>query len=304
MSATLRLPTRRRSRRDTALRWACVAPPLALLAALVAYPVAQTLYLSTTRSTFIRPEPRFVGLDNFVAVLTSDTFLVVARNSAIWTVAVVVLQFVLGMASAVLLSQRFRGRGLLRAVVVVPWVMPGVIAGILWKLLYEPYLGPVNSLLGGLGLTDGQTAWLGGTGTALAAVVLVAVWKGFPLSAVMYTAAYQNVPDELREAARLDGAGTLRVFWHVVLPAMASTIRTTVLLTAVWTFNYFDLVFIMTKGGPGSSTEIFPTFIYRKAFTDVDYGVAAAYGVVSVAVLSVFTVLYLRQLSRTGGLSQ
>jgi multiple sugar transport system permease protein len=293
---------KRRQNRQTALRVLCIVPPVALLGALVAYPLANAVYLSFTKSSFINPDPDFAGLANYKAILTSDTFLTVVKNSLIWTVAVVAAQFVLGLASAILLSQRFKGRLVLRSLVILPWIMPGVIAGVLWKLLYDPYLGPVNALASGLGLVDGNPAWLGQTSTALAAVVVAAIWKGFPLSTIMYMASYQGVPNELREAARSDGANAWQVFLHVTLPAMAPTIRTTVLLTTVWTFNYFDLVYVMTAGGPGTSTEIFPTYIYREAFQNVRYGVAGAYGVISVVLLSIFTVVYLRQLNKSGGL--
>jgi len=292
----------RRHWRETVLRIACITPPLALLAGLVLYPVLETVYLSFTKSSFIQPVPRFVGLRNYVQLLTSPTFIEVLTNSLLWTVAVVAAQFVLGLSSAILLSQRFRGRLLLRSLVVLPWIMPGVIAGVLWKLLYDPYLGPINAVGSALGLVDGNPAWLSQSGTALLAVIIAAVWKGFPLSTVMYMAAYQNVPAELREAASIDGANAWQTFRSVTLPALAPTIRTTVLLTVVWTFNYFDLVYVMTGGGPGESSEIFPTFIYREAFKDVNYGMAGAYGVVSVLILSIFTIVYLRNLRRTGGL--
>lgn len=296
-------PSRRRQhRRETLLRVVCLVPPLALLAALVLYPLLTAVYLSFTRSSFINPDLDLVGLLNYRAILGSETFLTVLRNSVVWTVAVVVAQFLLGLSSAILLSKRFRGRLALRTVVILPWIMPGVIAGVLWKLLYDPYLGPVNAVGRGLGLVEGSPAWLGQASTALAAVVVAAIWKGFPLSTLMYMAAYQGVPQELREAATADGANPWQVFWHVTLPAMAPTIRTTVLLTTVWTFNYFDLVYVMTSGGPGIATEIFPTYIYREAFQNVRYGVAGAYGVISVLLLSIFTVVYLRQLNKAGGL--
>lgn len=299
--------SRRRSaykRKELIVQVLCVVPPCLLLLALVGYPLVQTLYLSVMKSTLIQAEPVFVGFGNFAKIFTSPGFWNVAYNSVVWTAVIVVLQFVLGMASAVILNRKFIGRGLLRASVVIPWVMPGVIAGALWKLLYEPYLGPVSQILGFAGVQAENSAWLGNASTALFAVIVVAVWKGFPLSAVMYTAAYQNVPDDLREAARLDGASSWQVFRNVVLPSMAPTIRSTMILTTVWTFNYFDLVYVMTNGGPGDSTEIFPTAIYRIAFVDVDYGLSSAYGVVSVAVLGIFTILYLRQLNKSGSLDR
>lgn len=312
MTSSLALKIRRRPRlrkqssyrrRELALQILCITPPLLLLAGLVGYPVVQTLYLSVMKSTLIDPEPIFVGLRNFASIFTSAQFWAVLVNSVIWTIGITIGQTVLGLLAALILNRKFIGRTALRALVVIPWVMPGVIAGILWKLLYDPSLGPIDQLLSFLGIGGGVN-FLGEPSTALVAVMVVAVWKGFPLSAVMYTAAYQNVPDELREAARLDGAGRWRVFTSVVLPSMAPTIRSTVLLTTVWTFNYFDLTYVMTQGGPGYSTEIFPTAIYRIAFQDVDYGLSSAYGVISVAILSVFTVLYLRQLNKSGSLSR
>jgi multiple sugar transport system permease protein len=288
--------------RETLLRILCVAPPIALLAALVAYPLGSAVYLSFTKSSFINPTAEWVGLANYRSIIGSPTFLRVITNSLIWTVVIVAIQFVIGMASAILLSQKFRGRLVMRSLVILPWIMPGIIAGVLWKLLYDPYLGPINAILGGLGLVHGNPAWLGQASTALFAVVVAAIWKGFPLSTIMYMAAYQGVPEELREAATVDGARKWQVFLHVTLPAMAPTIRTTLLLTTVWTFNYFDLIYVMTAGGPGDASEIFPTFIYREAFENVRYGVAGAYGAISVVLLSVFTVIYLRQVNKAGGL--
>jgi ABC-type sugar transport system permease subunit len=292
----------RRNTRERALRILCILPPLALLAALVLYPLLSAVYLSFTKSSFINPTAEWTGLDNYRTILGSSTFLRVLTNSVIWTVAVVAAQFALGLASAILLSQKFRGRLILRSLVILPWIMPGVIAGVLWKLLYDPYLGPINAIGADVGLLHGNPAWLGQGSTALLAVIIAAIWKGFPLSTIMYMAAYQGVPDELREAARVDGAKRWQTFVNVTLPAMAPTIRTTVLLTTVWTFNYFDLIYVMTAGGPGDSTEIFPTFIYREAFQNVLYGVAGAYGVISVLLLAIFTVVYLRQINRAGGL--
>jgi ABC-type sugar transport system permease subunit len=292
----------RRNTRERVLRILCILPPLALLTALVLYPLLSAVYLSFTKSSFINPTAQWTGLANYRTILGSSTFLRVLTNSVIWTVAVVAAQFALGLASAILLSQRFRGRLILRSLVILPWIMPGVIAGVLWKLLYDPYLGPINAIGANLGLLHGNPAWLGQGSTALLAVIVAAIWKGFPLSTIMYMAAYQGVPEELREAARVDGARRWQTFVNVTLPAMAPTIRTTVLLTTVWTFNYFDLIYVMTAGGPGDSTEIFPTFIYREAFQNVLYGVAGAYGVISVLLLAIFTVVYLRQINRAGGL--
>ncbi|WP_020496689.1 carbohydrate ABC transporter permease [Sciscionella marina] len=291
-----------RTRKESLIRFACLAPLLILLAVLIGYPVLDVLWLSTTKSSLIHPEPDFIGLGNFADAFTDSALLTVLRNTLVWTVLVVLLQFLLGLGSAILLSKRIRGAAVLRVLLVIPWVMPGITAGLVWKMLEDPYLGPVNQVLKALGLISGEPAWLGDQGTALFGVILAAVWKGFPMSALMYLAAYRTVSEELRDAARVDGARPWRVFWHVTLPAMAPTIRTTVLLTTIWTFNSFDLIYVMTKGGPGVSSQVLSGHIYRTAFLDVDHGAAAAYGVIAVLVLGVFSALYLRQVRAEGGL--
>ncbi len=294
--------SRRRGRglaaREQWFAWLLIGPTLLLLGILIVYPLFDAIYLSMTKASFINPVPAFVGGDNYRKIFSSNAFPKIVLNSVIWTFFIVAFQFVLGMGTALLLNQSFRGRGLLRALVIVPWVMPGIIGGILWKLMYEPYLGLVNRFLMGMGIIDSFVPWLALPSTALAAIIFAAVWKGAPFSTLMYMAAYQNVSQDLLEAAHLDGANWWQRFTSVVLPEMAPTIRTTILLTTVWTFNYFDLIYIMTRGGPGNSTHIFPTWIYEQAFVKVEYGVAATYGVISIVILLVFSTLYIRELNR------
>lgn len=294
---------RARNRFRRALPHLLLAPTFGVLGVLVAYPVADEAYLSLTRTTFIQPQSHFVGLANYAGVLGSGLFWQVLFNTLIWTAAVVAFQFVVGMAAALVLVRRFMGRGALRALVLLPWVTPGVIVGMVWKLMYDPYLGFVDEFLGLFGIGH-HVAVLANPSTALIGVIVAAIWKGFPLSALLYMAAYQSVSAELLEAARVDGAGSWRRFVHVTLPQMAPTVRITVLLTTVWTFNYFDLVYIMTGGGPVNDTQIFPTYIYQQAFTNIDYGTAATYGVIAVLVLAVFTIVYLHQLRRGGVFSR
>ncbi len=280
------------------LGYVLVAPALLLIALLIVYPLGEAIYLSTTRSSFINPNPVYVGLDNYRQILRSAVFRDVVRNSVIWTVAVVAMQFGAGMATALLLNQRFAGRGVLRALVIVPWVMPGIIGGILWKLMYEPYLGLANRFLMSIGIIDDYIPWLAQTDTVMPAVIVAAIWKGTPFSTLMYLAAAQNVSQDLIEAAQLDGASWWQRLWTVVIPEMVPTIRTTVLLTSVWTFNYFDLIYIMTGGGPATASHIFPTYVYELAFRKGLEGQAATYGIVSVGVLLVFSALYIRELNR------
>lgn len=165
--------------------------------------------------------------------------------------------------------------------------------------MYDPQLGLVNAILIGSGLTSTKTAWLAQGSTALGALIIAAIWKGFPFSTVMYLAGLQNVDPEQIEAAHMDGANAWQRFWYITLPTIAPILRLNLLLTTIWTFNYFDLIWVTTKGGPGTATHIFPTIIYETAFTQFNFGKASAYGVLSVVILSLFAVLYLRELLRT-----
>ena len=279
-----------------------VAPSLVLLCILVVYPLADAFYLSFTNAAFIRPIPDWVGVRNYHDVVTSDTFWKVFTNSIFWTALVVVCQFMLGLATGVLLAQKLRLRSVVRALVIVPWVMPGVIAAILWKLLYDPYLGLINKILMSVRVVDGFVAWLAQPETSLPAIIVAAIWKGTPFSTLMYLAAYQNVPAHLLEAARIDGANGWQRFVYVAFPEMLPTIRTTILLTTIWTFNYFDLVYVMTRGGPGYASHIFPTYIYELAFAKALQGEAAAYGIIATAIMLIFSILYIRDINRKGGL--
>jgi multiple sugar transport system permease protein len=279
-----------------------VAPSLVLLCVLVVYPLADAFYLSFTDASFIRPIPEWVGVRNYHDAVVSDTFWKVFTNSILWTVLVVVCQFLLGLATGVLLAQKLRIRSVVRALVIVPWVMPGVIAAILWKLMYDPYLGLVNKILMTVHLADGFVAWLAQPETSLPAIIVAAIWKGTPFSTLMYLAAYQNVPADLLDAARIDGASRWQRFIYVAFPEMLPTIRTTILLTTIWTFNYFDLVYVMTRGGPGYASHIFPTYTYELAFAKALQGEAAAYGMIGTAIMLIFSILYIREINRRGGL--
>jgi multiple sugar transport system permease protein len=207
-------------------------------------------------------------------------------------VSVVILQNVCGFFSALLLNQSLPGQGLMRSLVLLPWIMPGVVAAILWRFMYDPQLGLINSFLISLGLTDQGVAWLANGSTAMLAAVLAAVWKGFPFSTVVYLAALQKVDEEQMEAATIDGAGPLRRLVDIVLPALKEVIAINLVLTTILTFNYFDMIWVLTRGGPQNATHIFPTKIYELGFGQFRFGEAAGYGVVSILVLALLIALY------------
>jgi ABC-type sugar transport system permease subunit len=273
-------------------------PALLLIAVLIGVPLVKAANISLTNSTFINPEPRFVGLRNFEQLLQQPVFWQLVRTSVIWTVAVVASQLVLGFATALLLNMSFHGRALARSLIILPWVCPGVIAAIIWRVIADPYLGPLNAAPSWIGLPHPLVAWLAQPGTALGAVIVAGIWKGTPFSTVMYLAALQSVPAEALEAATIDGAGGWSRLRYVIVPHTMPVIRILVLLTTVWTFNYFELIYIMTQGGPGDATQIFPTYIYKLAFEQIRYGVASAYGMIALLILIGFSVLYIVQLQK------
>jgi len=293
---------RPRARRtaEFALGYFLILPTLLLIGLIIGLPLVKALGTSLTSSSFINPTPTFVGLHNFAVMLQTPIFWQVVLTSLIWTVAVVVAQLVVGFATALLLNLPFRGRALARALIILPWVCPGVVAAIIWRVIYDPYLGPINAALARAGLPHPFIAWLGQPATALGAVIVAAVWKGAPFSTVMYLAALQGVSTEVLEAARIDGAGAWARLRHVIIPQTMPVIRVLVLLTTVWTFNYFELIYIMTQGGPGDATQIFPTYIYKLAFDQIRYGVASAYGMVALLILLVCSLFYIGQLNKTG----
>jgi multiple sugar transport system permease protein len=278
--------------RDRWLSWVFLAPAMILVGVLMYYPMIGTIIESLYSTSFINPKAQFVGLELYRRVLSSGEFGVITRNSCVWTICVVLLQNVLGLVTALLLNQRLPGTGLMRSLILLPWVLPGVVGAILWRFMYDPQLGLINSFLIRLGLAHQGIAWLADTSTAMGAAIIAAVWKGFPFSTIVYLAALQNVDQEQIDAAMIDGAGSVVRLIHVVLPALREVIAINLLLTTILTFNYFDMIWVLTRGGPENATHIFPTKIYELGFGQFRFGEAATYGVFSIVVLALLITLY------------
>jgi multiple sugar transport system permease protein len=268
-------------------------PAAILVGVLMYWPMLDTFRESLYATSFISPHPSFVGVDTYTKIFSDTAFWQVVRNSIVWTVGVVALQNLGGFLIALLLNQRLPGQGLLRSLVLLPWVLPGVVAAILWRFMFDPQLGLINSLLMRLGVIGHAIGWLADPATAMAACIFAAFWKGFPFSTVVFLAALQGVDREQVEAAKIDGAGAVRRLFDVVLPAILPVATVNVLLTSILTFNYFDMIYVLTRGGPLNATAIFPTRIYDVGFGQFRFGEAAAYGSLSVLVLILFVGLLL-----------
>lgn len=280
--------------------WFLVLPALLPILLLSVGPLLYGIALAFTDSQSGRTAPtQWVGLLNFQDLLHDRLFWESFRIGLLWAVGVTVPQFLLALGLALLLNQNLRFRWLARSLAIIPWAMPEVVVGIIWRLVYHPDAGVLNEALSGLGLA-GDTDWLSGLATALPAVVVVGIWAGMPQTTVALLAGLQNTPHELHEAAALDGAGAWRRFRTVTWPAIRPVALSISALNLIWNFNSFALVYVLTNGGPGGRTRLPMLFAYEEAFRYGQFGYAAAMGCVMVAVISVLLAVYLAGRLRGG----
>ncbi|MFD9654775.1 carbohydrate ABC transporter permease [Streptomyces mirabilis] len=273
--------------------WFLVLPALIPILVLSVGPLLYGIALAFTDAQSGRTAPtQWIGALNFQDLLHDTLFWDSFRIGLLWAVGVTVPQFLLDLGLALLLDQDLRLRPLARALAIIPWAMPEVVVGIMWRLVYNPDAGILNETLRDLGLGDGHD-WLSGLGTALPAVIVVGVWAGMPQTTVALLAGLQNTPRELHEAAAMDGAGAWRRFLTVTWPALRPIALAITALNFIWNFNSFALVYVLTNGGPGGRTRLPMLFAYEEAFRYGQFGYAAAMGCVMVAVISVLLAVFL-----------
>jgi multiple sugar transport system permease protein len=281
--------------RQLMVGYSYLLPAALCMLATVVVPIGMAMKMSLYNDVLYKPqEYRFIGLGNYVRLAQDPVFWLTLWNSFVWVFASVVLQFVAGFAAALLLHQAFRGRALVRMLALLPWIIPGVVVGLIWEWLYQPNYGVINDLLIRAGWLHDRIAWLSSPDLAMAAVVFTNVWRGIPFFAIMLLAGLQAIPGELYEAAHVDGAGVLARFRHITLPLLRPIIVVATATRIIWTFNYADLIFVMTSGGPANATQITSTYTLLQAYANLDFGYAAALSVVLLLVMLAFTWAYLR----------
>ncbi|SEE95227.1 carbohydrate ABC transporter permease [Ruania alba] len=293
--------TRPRTRRSwrVLLPYILLLPALIVVALVVAGPIVQSVgYSFQAYNLRELDQVRFIGLDNYIRALTDGMFWKAARATLIWVGVVLPVQFVLGMAIATLMNRAFKGRTVLRSLVLLPWIIPSTVVALLWRWMLDGNLGVVNDLLMRLGIVDIGIPWLNQPSTAMAAVVIAMIWHGMPFFALMLLAALQAVPAELYEAANLDGASAWQRFRFVTWPTIIATIRTTTLLRIIWLANSIEIIWIMTVGGPNFATSTLPVVTFFEATRGLDYGYASAVSILLTLALMVVVVLYLRQMKK------
>jgi multiple sugar transport system permease protein len=263
-----------------------------LFAVLIFVPMAQSLFLSLHRVSTLTLRTEWIGLANYRALLADREFWTAFVNTLVWTAGAVTLQLVLGVGMALLLNGRLVARSAARGLVLFPYLLPTAVAVLVWRWLFNDLYGLINQVLMATGLVSAPVAWLSQSHTAMAAVILVGAWKFFPFVVLAVLARLQSIPETLYEAARIDGASRWAQFWDVTLPQLAGVLAVVVLLRSIWDFKEFDLIYLMTGGGPGISTETLPILVYREAFQLLNFGRGAAVAVLMFGFMLLFFALH------------
>jgi multiple sugar transport system permease protein len=260
---------------------AFIAPAVIVIALVLGYPVVNAMWTSLNYEIAGAPDEReFAGFANFVDVFGDRMFTGAAVRSLLWAFGNLVLQVALGLIIASVLNQKMRARGLIRSVVIIPWVVPTAVVAVIWRFLLDPTMGPFNEILRSTGLMTDPPLWLADTNTAFPVLILLGTWKWTPFVVVILLAGLQSVPEEIREAAVVDGASDFQRFRYVIVPHISTHIAMASVLTIAYSINNFAGIWLFTRGGPAGSTETLTTLTYRYAFFSFDFGKAAAVAVV------------------------
>jgi len=298
-SARPRARLRRRLGADWHLGYLFVLPMVVMVIALVAYPFVYAAYLSLTRK-YVGVPPVFVGFENYVRLAYDGFFRRAVWNSFVFTFASVGFKLLLGMAMALVLTSKIRYRNLFTGLLLVPWVAPTVVSALNFLWIFDASLGVLNYLLVKVfRILPQGVGWLSEPGTAMASVIFVNIWRGFPFFGISFLAGLKAIPAEHYEAAAVDGANVVQRFRHVTLPALRNIIIIVMLLSTIWTFNDFAIVYILTKGGPGGATQVLPVFTYEMAFGAQRLGEAIAVALYMLPALAAVIIVLSRYMRRS-----
>ncbi|MEP9373801.1 sugar ABC transporter permease [Mesorhizobium sp. KR1-2] len=283
--------------------WLLMLPLLIVMVAVIGWPLVDTVRLSFTDAKLVGTSGSFVGIDNYVKMLSNAGFQRTLITTTWFAVISVAAEMVVGVGAALLLNQQFYGRTVLRALMILPWALPTVVNATLWRLIYNPEYGALNAALTQIGLIDAYRSWLGEPGTALAALILADTWKNFPLVALIALAALQAVPRDITAASMVDGAGAWSRFRFVILPYLAGPLMVALVLRTIEAFKVFDIIWVMTRGGPANSTRTLSILVYQEAFSFQRAGSGASLALMVTLMVTVLAVVYAAVIRRTAGAS-
>jgi multiple sugar transport system permease protein len=289
---------RRTTRRakDTIFGYSLMAPVLLLVVVFLVFPIVFSAVLSLTQFNLARPEAgiKFVGLHNYLMVINRQDF----RDSFVRTLyfsgMTTFWGIVLGLAFALVLNQPFLGRSVVRALIIVPWAVPAVINGVMWRFIYSWQGGALTDLVYSLGFTHRAIAWLSYPFLSLNLVILADLWKRLPFIVVIFMAALTSIPEELIDSARIDGANARRVFWNITLPLLRPSMVVLLVLCTAWSMQAFDLIYAVTQGGPAGATRVLPYYTFVTIFSGLRYGEGAAIGYFITIFIAIVGIAYVR----------
>ena len=284
----------RMSRRKKMEPWYYVGPIFLLLVIMFGYPLIKSVVMAFQNYKLVNANVYFNDFANFHKMFGDKDFLLLLKNSVVYVVVSVFGQFIGGLILALCLRDKFKGRGIYQSIVFLPWAFSAFVVGLVFRWSFNGEYGVVNDVLMKLGIIKKGIAWLGTPGLSLVVVILAMIWIGIPFFGIMILAALQSIPDEIYEAADMDGCGMFRKFFSLTLPYIKPTVIMTILLRTIWIFNSFDLVVIVTQGGPANYSQTLPSYMYTKAFSGYDFGLAGAFGVLLMVILGVYAVLFLK----------
>lgn len=277
-------------------RYLFVAPALLFLALTMIYPIISNLRMSVydvTVSTFLSNNAPFVGLDNYVRVMTDPAFQRALSHSVLFTAGSLFFQFMIGFALALLFNRAFPGNGLLRALLLLGWMLPTVVSGSIFRWMFDGSIGIINYALQTFGMLDKPRFWLTDPNTALIGTIIANIWVGIPFNMILLLPGLQSISTSLYEAAAIDGANSRQSFRFVTLPLMRPVILSVLLLGIIYTFKVFDIIYVMTGGGPVDATTTLPLYVYQLAFTFFRFGDGSAAAVMLLLLLSLVAIFYL-----------
>lgn len=270
-------------------------PLLVAVGVFLVWPIAEAVRLSFVRYNPLRPDDQpFVGFDNYLFVLEDPLFWESFWQALVWTGWSTVLQALIGVGLALLLHQQLRGMNAFRGLLLFPYIVPTVVIALNWRWLFNAEIGIVNHLLLSAGIIEDKIAWLSTPTMAMASAIMLNVWKYTPFVVIVVLARLQTIPTELYDAAKVDGAGALRRFRDITLPQLAEVLAVVIVFRTIWTFNKFEEIYLLTRGGPGTSTYNLALYAFDQSIANLRMGVGAAAGVIMLLLLLAGSVLYIR----------
>ena len=287
--------------RDTRFAYLINIPLIIYLVCMLAWPICWGFYTSLTNKTIGGGNGAFVGLKNYINLLMDPSYRSSIVNTLVFTAISISLKLVLGLAMALALNTKFRGRNIVRALLLIPWTLPNIVAVLNWRWIFSSTGGIANYILTTLGIADHDLVWFGSPKLAMATVIIANVWRGTPFFAISILASLQTISADGYEAASIDGANIFQQFWHITLPEIRDTILLSTLMSTIWTLNEFESVWLMTGGGPNGSPEVMNVFSYQTAMKSMMLGKGIAVSILAMPVLiALITVLARHMVPKDG----